>query len=777
MSDEPSSGAPPDFLLDRLAAQTSRDSSKVAMTFLGSGPDGGKVENSLTYAKLSEEIDRVAGQIADAGLAKGDRAVLVYPPSLDFVVAFLACLRVCVVAVPVFPPHPARRDTLHMFSRIVESCGAKYAFTSGKYSHMKKLGDIKENFTKFKRPANAAAWPEQLQWVVTDNNGGNKKKSGAELPSYAPSSSDVAFLQFTSGSTSEPKGVMITHGNLAHNLTIITNELQAVGDTIVVSWLPQYHDMGLIGSYLGLLYCGGSGYYLSPLTFLQRPMIWIEAVSKYRATHLQAPNFAFKLTSRKFDAAAYGGGDKKLDLSSVRHIINAAEPVTVDSVESFSDAFCPFGMNKHVIYPTYGLAEHTVFVCSGGKQQLTVSKKDLEVDGVVKEVDDANDKSDAEGGTTVLMGCGYPSNQKVDVRIVDAETMQEVDNGNVGEIWVRSASKAAGYYNKPDETTEDFHAKISKAADDDDGEEGDAEYLKTGDLGFMYKEELFICGRIKDLIIVGGRNYYPQDIEETAQEAVDALRPGCTAAFTVDPVDSKGEEVAFIAELRDVPKGKDAESTYKTLAEQIRSAINTEHSLGISYIALLKPRTIPKTTSGKIARAWCRKGFVNKTLDSVYTKSFKFNSQESDMEPLEIEQNRPNPRVAPKVDAETIRNMDRKDIMEMLINDVCTIGGISRESCDKDVPIVSLMSSISISEFKGKIEHEYSTKLSDEYLFRETTTLIKLTEVVKQGFAPDDTDGEGASAANVQHATPPGGGGGLAQKLGCPPGVVCCVVM
>jgi len=773
---------PLDLLLDRINAQTSRDSSKVAMTFLGSGPGGGKVEKSFTYQQLSEEVDKVARQILDIGLQKGDRAVLVYPPSLNFVVAFLACLKTGVVAVPVFPPNPGRRDTLQMFSRIVSSCDASYALTSGTYKHMKKLGDIKE---KLKRPAaNAPAWPEQLQWVVTDGDAGKKKN--IEIPPYEPSTSDIAFLQYTSGSTSEPKGVMITHGNLAHNLTIITNELKAVEDTIVVSWLPQYHDMGLIGSYLGVLYCGGSGYYISPLTFLQRPMMWIEAVSKYRGTHLQAPNFAFKLTARKFDKASYSG-DKALDLGSVRHIINAAEPVTVDSINSFADAFCPFGLNKEVIYPTYGLAEHTVFVCSGGKQQLTLSKRDLEVNGVVKEVD-ANDESAEGEGTTVLMGCGYPSNQNVDVRIVDPEKKVEKESDVVGEIWVRSSSKAAGYYNKPDETKEDFHARISDSdgftneeedgADDANDDAGDddntaLDYLRTGDMGFLHKGELFICGRIKDLIIVGGRNYYPQDIEETAHEAVEELRPGRSAAFTVDTNHAKGEEVAFIAELRDIPKGKDVEFTCQTLADQIRSAINTEHSLGLSYIVLLKPRTIPITTSGKIARAWCRKDFVNNSLQSVYSKDYNSDSKKTEIKPMEIEDNSTPVQNSEPISKKALSKKSRKQIMEMLINDVCSIGNISRESVDKDAPLVSVLDSLSIAEFKGKLEHAYGVqKMSDEYLFRESTTLVKLVEVVKQGHAPDDTDGEGGSST---HQHPTSGGGGCAQKLGCPPGVYCVI--
>ncbi len=395
-------------------------------------------------------------------------------------------------------------------------------------------------------------WPEDLSWIVTDSINKNSTES---LPTIEINPSDLAFLQFTSGSTSAPKGVMISHHNLADNLTKITTDLEAVDDTIVVSWLPQYHDMGLIGSYLGVLYCGGSGYFLSPLTFLQRPAMWIEAISRFRGTHLQAPNFAFKLTARKFDSSNYLDSTK-LDLSSVRHIINAAEPVTEDSIDAFHEKFVPFGLKKDVMFPTYGLAEHTVFVCSGGKQMITVAKKYLEVDGKVVEIEEATEMP--VDGTSRMIGCGYPSRQNVDVKIVSTETFQPLEEDKVGEIWVRSDSKAGGYYMKPEISKLEFAAEIGVDPEKDDiGDTTDFDvskgYLRTGDLGFMHKNELFICGRLKDLIIIGGRNYYPQDIEATAESTDKRIRPGCSAAFTVDPISGSDEEVGIVLEVREVP--------------------------------------------------------------------------------------------------------------------------------------------------------------------------------------------------------------------------------
>uniref|UniRef100_A0A7S4I4Q8 AMP-dependent synthetase/ligase domain-containing protein n=1 Tax=Odontella aurita TaxID=265563 RepID=A0A7S4I4Q8_9STRA len=376
-SDEPpssSDGSP--SLLSCLSSNASSYPDKIALTFLTSGSDGGSITSQLTYSALERRTSNLARSLLSKhSLAKGERAVLVYPPGLDFAMAFVACLKAGIVAVPVFPPHPARGDTIRGFAGIVEGCGARFALTCGEYRGAKKLGEMKDKLSRFKK-GTTSPWPENLEWITTD--GDISKKGGEDDPPLPhPSPSDTAFLQYTSGSTSAPKGVMITHGNLAHNLHIITSELEAADDTVVVSWLPQYHDMGLIGSYLGILHCGGSGYYMSPLTFLQRPMMWIEAVSKYGGTHLQAPNFAFKLTARKFDPKSYPPG--WLKLNSVRHIINGAEPCTSSSMDAFQDAFGVYGLRGEVMFPTYGLAEHTVFVCSGGTQRLRVRKRELEV--------------------------------------------------------------------------------------------------------------------------------------------------------------------------------------------------------------------------------------------------------------------------------------------------------------------------------------------------------------------------------------------------------------
>jgi len=735
----------PSDLLCRISYNAKQMPDKIALTFLTSGSNGGKQQKQMSFSEVVSETDNIASLILEKGLKAGDRAVLVFPPSLDFMLSFLACLKVGVVAVPVFPPNPARRETLEAFSIIVKGSDAKFALTNTFYDHAKKIVGVKESFQLKKA---RTSWPE-LTWIKTDTTS-SKKQNALNISALEdPSPPSLAFLQYTSGSTSSPKGVMITHANLSHNLTIITRELKASKSTVVVSWLPQYHDMGLIGAYLGTLYAGGSGYYMSPLTFLQRPIIWLEAVSKYGGTHLQCPNFALKLTARKWKG-------ETLDLSSVKHILNGAEPVDVEGMQFFYETFGKFNLPQGVIFPTYGLAEHTVFVCSGGTQVLTVEKEALEMDRIVKE------GPKGEGMRTVV-GCGYPSRHSVDVRIVSNETCEEFAEDTVGEIWINSPSKAMGYFGKPVITKTQFNACLSNAEvlEDDDGSNG---YLRTGDLGFLHNKELFICGRLKDLIIVAGRNYYPQDIEMTAENESNLFRPGCSAAFSVSMVDSDEEKVILLMELRDPPKPQDIISICEPLLSQIVSTIKHEHSLTVSQVIFLQPRTIPKTTSGKISRSRCRKAFQDNMLKVIYENSSITKVKDtSQMKPLEIDE--------AKMD---FRNTPSAEILHRLKSDIGEMAMMDPGAIDVRAPLTNLMDSMALAEMNGKMKFIYATEVSDEYLFMESTTIEKLAEVIKLGYAPDEKEGNGMdTSANIAMGRR---NKGLSAKLGCPPGVYCTVM-
>jgi acyl-CoA synthetase (AMP-forming)/AMP-acid ligase II len=305
----------------------------------------------------------------------------------------------------------------------------------------------------------------------------------------------------------EPKGVMVTHGNLAHNLALISAGIHLSPSTVVVSWLPHYHDMGLIGSYCGAMYCGGTGYYFSPIDYIRDPTLWIRVISEYRGTHMQAPNFSYKLTAKKFLDLKLNELEwiRRLDLSCVYHMINAAEPVDSQSIDSFVKTFETYGLNPAMIYPTYGLAEHTVYVSSNGKQRLAIDRKLFEEEKKI--VLSASDASSPLKSLTMI-GCGSIQTEfGIDLCIVDPVTRKKLGEDVVGEVWIHSPSCALGYYKLSEISKNSFMVTL---ADDDDGKGIATHYLRTGDSGFIHNHELFICGRIKDMIILRGKNFYPQ---------------------------------------------------------------------------------------------------------------------------------------------------------------------------------------------------------------------------------------------------------------------------
>ena len=529
--------------------------------------DNLEITETYTYLELERASSFLASQLLDKyKLKAGDRALLVFFPSLSFSVSLLACFKAGVIAVPVFPPDPRKlQKDLDHFVSIQKSSEAKFVLTHSSYDYARKLTELSNLFSLKRKET----WPS-LQWIVVDDilSQGKSGKSSSQSPSLPQSFSDssVAFLQYTSGSTSEPKGVVITHGNLAHNLTLIIKELKADRSTINVSWLPQYHDMGLIGSYLGALYCGGIGYYISPISFLKNPNIWLQAISKFNGTHTQAPNFAYALAVRKFKeysrdstvVAHNTTNPLSLNLAKVKHMINAAEPVDVDAIHQFYEVFRPFGLADGVVVPTYGLAEHTVFVCSDGRTVLTLDKAALESGTVSIATEEllcdrskGKDEPSADAAREWkhryqrIVGCGfYHKADHLTLKIVNPETCVALDDGLVGEIWVSSPSKAAGYWNQPELSADAFQVMLKAPSSDG------LAYLRTGDLGFLHNGELFICGRQKDMIIVRGANHYPQDIERTAEMCVGAIRAGCSAAFAIPHAKGHTETIVYVAEVR-----------------------------------------------------------------------------------------------------------------------------------------------------------------------------------------------------------------------------------
>jgi acyl-CoA synthetase (AMP-forming)/AMP-acid ligase II/acyl carrier protein len=670
------------------------------------------------------------------------------------------------------------KKDISMFMAVAQSSRAQVALTCAQYAYVKKIAAIKQKLTL----SSQLPWPEHLKWIPTDDlvdAKGAADALGAAL-SY-PRSEDVAFLQYTSGSTSAPKGVVLTHGNLTHNLRTISSALHAGRDTVVVSWLPQYHDMGLIGAYLGTIFNGGTGVYLSPFSFIKNPCLWIQLISKHRATHLQAPNFAYALLARKADQLH---ADSSIDLSSVRHMINGAEPIQGDAMDSFYRAFSPFGLPAGVVKPTYGLAEHTVYVCGSGSQRVWVDKPRLERDGVFQVV--PAEKQSTSGELKEMIGCGVPSKKDhgIDLRIVDPETGAEKKDGEAGEIWISSASKARGYFGDDMKALSDeaFQAKLTYS---NDGEYPSTTFMRTGDLGVLYNSELFICGRMKDLVIIRGRNHYPQDIEATAESHAE-LRPGCCAAFaysTGGGSDGEDEQLAIVAELRDPEISNKA-----SLCGKIRAAIAREHGVRATLIVLLSPRSIPKTTSGKISRSRCKQALEAKQLSVLYRNEDMIGGVDLDVdgedagdvdgvrdETMERGAKSHNGAVAPEGGEKRLPSVitgeSPERVYTVLLGELAQLLGVDKGDVDVNLPLQELgLDSMALTQLQGIVSQKFHVHVDEQVLYGETTSFVGLHAALC-GLPAGQTRPNGEGVAG-DGAPAPGGARGKKPKLLC--GCIAC---
>jgi len=533
-----------------------------------------------TYASFAERTRELAAYLsAEAGLGPGDRALLVYPPGLEMVAAFYACARLGVVAVPVSPPLPMSFEAgLAKLSFIARDSQAKAVLSTKQLegTFRQLLGNRQGGLP----------WPDverlpELPWVATDGTQGFGGAPVADTPGR------VLFLQYTSGSTSDPKGVVVTHDNVIANASALTDS------EVAVSWLPQHHDMGLISAYLFILVLGGATHGMSPEDFLKRPSSWLRLISEVRATRTPAPNFALEYCLRedKLPASELEG----IDLSSLESMLIGAEPLRAKTFARFRERFAPCGLRPDALTGAYGLAENTLIVSLHGRQTLAVNKRALQqnVVRVEKAVPENNNQ-------TPLVSSGKPAAGTI-VRIVDPESRRALGEGRVGEVWLAGPSKGGGYWHRPDVSAETFGAHIK----------GDDEhtYLRTGDLGFLYEGELFVCGRTKDLIIVRGVNCYPSDIEAIVERSAAQVRHGCVAAFSVEREDE--EALVVVAEVRD---GRDLPD-----AKALARAIRRHGHIDPHTIVFVPPRSIPKTTSGKIRRSETRQLWLDGKLPVLAT--------------------------------------------------------------------------------------------------------------------------------------------------------------
>jgi len=556
--------------------------------------DKGNQTNQYTFKQLWDEAGYCAYLLRNKwGINKGDRVVLCYAFGLHFFAIFLGCLRAGVTAVIVYPPAPPLAKSLTKMMKVIEDCSPKLILTES-LINMMRLADLANLPSKSR-----SLWPSSIKYQVTDlvHRRATKKpglislfcaakneQKNAPIKSFDEASisqNDLAFLQYTSGSTGNPKGVMVTHGALGANIVWTHDSWsQGFGRDITLhpftgfSWLPQYHDMGLVEMILAPFAAGCRMHMMSPVSFIRDPLLWMQLISKHECEMGSAPDFAFQLVTRKFREFESRGRtsrfDTTLDLAKVQRIQNAAEPIRLDTMRIFSEAFSPYGLPDDWFLTAYGLAEHVVGVSWYHGCHLSSPRED-----------DPNEY--------IAIGHTGTFHHSSNFRIVDPTTMREIDDDATGEIWVAGPSVAAGYYGQKELSDQTFRARIVNS-------ESALAYLRTGDLGFMQDGYLYICGRQKDLIIVNGVNYYPQDIEHAVQDSSGAIRPGCVAAFASDETGNDGQlEIVF--EIRS-GMARDA----KNVCEGVIDAVMDKIGLMPSRIVAVEERTIAKTTSGKIQR-------------------------------------------------------------------------------------------------------------------------------------------------------------------------------
>ncbi len=582
-------------LVDLLRKRAKYQPGRHAYSFLRHG----EIEDArLTYGEVDRQARAIAALLQSKG-AFGKPVPLLHPPGLEYVAAFFGCLYAGAIAVPAYPPHSARM--MPRIQAIIDDTHAQIVLTS-----MEALPELQRGFALLTTSGT-------IEILATDRIALQLADEWIEPPVTGDS---LAFLQYTSGSTSTPKGVMVTHGNLIHNLKLLHRHCGQTPDSHMVSWLPPYHDMGLIGGILHPLYDGYPCTMMSPVSFLQRPFRWLQAISRYKATFAVGPNFAYELCCRKTTPEQRA----TLDLSSWYAAANGAEPIRAGTLKRFAETFAACGFREEAALPAYGLAEGTLLVASAHVSKpphIQALQKEMlgqgrAVPAPLNGADDVNAR--------YLVGYDHlPPEQKI--IIVDPISLTRCPDDQIGEIWMAGGSVAKGYWNKPEETERVFHAYLA------DTHEGP--FLRTGDLGSHNDGEIFIVGRLKDLIIIRGRNHYPQDIELTMERSHPAIRPGCCAAFSTE---CDGVEQLVVAAEVDAHYLPDRGHATQTIAEDrtpssvyvnpeeliraIRQSVSNEHDLFVSQVVLLKAGAIQKTSSGKIQRQACRVGFLQGTLNA-----------------------------------------------------------------------------------------------------------------------------------------------------------------
>lgn len=570
-------------VIDLLRARAQLHPERLSYMFLENG-----VQESTSYT--FGELDRRArslGAFFQSIDGVGHRALMLYPPSVETTAALLGCLYGGVIAAPLVPPDPARANrTMPRLEAVVKDAQARFVLTTS--SLLSRLEESVAQFPLLK----------QMEWIATDKISSDFADEWRE-PDIEGAS--LAYLQYTSGSTSSPKGAMVSHANVINICQYDSYILAFQPDGKSVCWMPYFHDFGLIEGLLVPLYNGIPCYVMGPLAFAQQPIRWLSAITRYGATNSSGPNFAFELCVRKTTPEQREG----LDLSTWRSAGNAAEPIHKKTMERFIETFEPYGFRRSAMYPCWGLAEATLLVTGRkGPAYYPVKSEALEKGEVMEATED-------DEGAKYVVGCGYVVTDMFNtkVAIVEPETRTLCPPGKIGEIWVAGELLSQGYYNRPEETARTFQAYLADT--------GEGPFLRTGDLGFFRDGDLIIAGRLKDLIIIGGRNHYPQDIELTVEASHPAVHQGCVAAFSIES--DEEEKLVVVAEIIRPDSNTNTlhrpEDDVKTITRAIRRAVAECHDIHAYKVVLIKPGTIRKTSSGKIQRHACRIDFQNGALE------------------------------------------------------------------------------------------------------------------------------------------------------------------
>ncbi len=556
-------------ILASLARHARTTGAEPAFTFLA---DDGTM-SSLSFAALASRVDRVARHLHNRGLG-GERVLLILPPGADYIVAFLGCLAAQAIAVPLF--QPAGRKHADRLASVVADCAPR-AILRGHDAADRDLAALREVF------GDAMPWAPLIEELA--------KAAPARRPMPTIDSEDVAFLQYTSGSTGRAKGAMVTHANLIHNARMLAEATGNGPSSVHVTFLPLYHDMGMIGMILQSLYVGGHTIVMSPFRFMRKPASWLQAISDYRATVAGAPNFAYDMCVDRIGDGDVGG----MDLSSWSIAYNGSEPVRPETMERFHRRFSSAGFRHEAFFPSYGLAEATLFV-AGGPRSGPPRDRSLDRGALA-----AGRVIDGVGAGAARYASVHTPFADQTVRIVDPSNWRTVRSGTVGEIWLASRSVVRGYWQRPDETAETFCAYTTDTAE--------GPFLRTGDLGFIDGGRLTVTGRIKDLIIVAGASHYPQDIEATVQGVSPFLRQHAGAAFEM-----ADGALGIVQATNRLPEDVDLVA----LVADVRRAVWQRHEIAPRTIALVHAGEIAKTSSGKVRRAHMRERLAGGELPVLH---------------------------------------------------------------------------------------------------------------------------------------------------------------